>query len=136
MKHTRLFILILMLYYPKFANGETVEDYNQSEEEFNDEIWECNPSFNAEEFFWMFDNKMVTTSEEYSDLRLPGSILPRLYEISLLPHLVKGNFTTEGSVDIFVECVDDTNNITLHIDSQNIFYQSSLIKVMYFSFIR
>ena len=49
------------------------------------------------------------------DLRLPRDILPRLYEVTLLPILIEGNFTTEGSVSISVDCIQSTNNITLHI---------------------
>jgi aminopeptidase N len=49
------------------------------------------------------------------DLRLPRDILPRLYEVTLLPILSEGNFTTEGSVGISVDCIQATNNITLHI---------------------
>ncbi len=49
------------------------------------------------------------------ELRLPRDILPRLYEVTLLPILIEGNFTTEGSVNILVDCVQSTNNITLHI---------------------
>jgi aminopeptidase N len=49
------------------------------------------------------------------DLRLPRNILPRLYEVTLLPILIEGNFTTEGSVSISVDCIQSTYNITLHI---------------------
>ena len=56
-----------------------------------------------------------TASRAGEDLRLPRDILPRLYEVSLLPILIEGNFTTEGAVSILVDCVQSTNNITLHI---------------------
>ncbi|KZS09066.1 Aminopeptidase N [Daphnia magna] len=49
------------------------------------------------------------------DLRLPRDILPRSYEVTLLPILIEGNFTTEGYVSISVDCIQSTNNITLHI---------------------
>jgi len=139
MKQTHLFptfaAVIVMLVYPKLANGENspVYGYNQGREEFIAEIEQYDSSSTTSELVWMSDNDMITNSEAYSDLRLPGSILPRLYEISLLPHIIEDNFTTEGSVDIYVECVDDTDNITLHIDRQNIFYQPSSIKVVYFN---
>ena len=51
----------------------------------------------------------------FADLRLPRNILPRLYEITLLPILIEGNFTTEGSTIILMDCVTNTNTITLHI---------------------
>lgn len=55
------------------------------------------------------------TARNEEDLRLPRTILPRLYQVTLLPILIEGNFTTEGSVSILVDCVQSTNNITLHI---------------------
>ena len=140
MKETLLFpillAIILRLYYPTLVSGEEslIDDYNLSVEDFAEDIEQCDVSFTNSKSIWMSDNAIINSSEEYSDLRLPGSILPRLYEISLLPHLIEGNFTTEGSVDIFVECVDDTNNITLHVDGQNIFYHPSLIKVIHFNY--
>lgn len=57
----------------------------------------------------------VKKTARNEDLRLPRTILPRLYQVTLLPILIEGNFTTEGSVSILVDCVQSTNNITLHI---------------------
>lgn len=54
-------------------------------------------------------------SRDGQDLRLPRTILPRLYEITLLPILIEGNFTTEGSTTILIDCITNTNTITLHI---------------------
>jgi aminopeptidase N len=48
------------------------------------------------------------------DLRLPGDILPSIYVIKLLPFIEEGNFTTDGEIDIFVDCVRDTNNISMN----------------------
>lgn len=58
---------------------------------------------------------LLVASSNGQDLRLPRTILPRLYEITLLPILIEGNFTTEGSTTILVECMQNTNTITLHV---------------------
>lgn len=55
------------------------------------------------------------SSRAGEDLRLPRNVLPRSYEVTLLPILIEGNFTTEGSVNIVVDCVQASNNVTLHI---------------------
>ncbi|EFX67144.1 hypothetical protein DAPPUDRAFT_203795 [Daphnia pulex] len=48
------------------------------------------------------------------DLRLPGDVLPSDYTIRLLPFIEEGNFTTDGHIDIFVDCVRDTNSISMN----------------------
>ena len=49
-----------------------------------------------------------------SELRLPRTVVPRFYDVTLLPILEEGNFTTSGRVDILIDCLESTNNITLH----------------------
>lgn len=53
-------------------------------------------------------------NQENEDLRLPRDVLPTTYAVRLLPFIEEGNFTTHGHVDIFVDCVKDTNNITIN----------------------
>lgn len=48
------------------------------------------------------------------DLRLPGDVLPSTYSIRLLPFIEEGNFTTDGHIDIFVDCIRDTNSISMN----------------------
>lgn len=48
------------------------------------------------------------------DIRLPGDITPSAYTIKLLPFIEEGNFTTDGEIEILINCVRDTNNITLN----------------------
>ena len=50
-----------------------------------------------------------------SSQRLPRNVLPRLYDVTLFPVLIEGNFTTQGTVDILVDCITSSNSITLHI---------------------
>jgi hypothetical protein len=46
--------------------------------------------------------------------RLPEHIRPIWYSVRLLPYMEEGNFLTEGYVEIFVDCLEDTTNITLN----------------------
>lgn len=48
------------------------------------------------------------------DVRLPRSIVPVTYNVSIIPFLVEGNFTFRGYVKILVNITGDCNNITLH----------------------
>ena len=72
-----------------------------------------------------------------SELRLPRSILPRLYDVTLLPILEEGNFSTSGTVDIFVDCLENTDNVTLHAADIEIDYPSVSVYFlrMQFSFL-
>ncbi len=58
------------------------------------------------------DLKMMSKVGE--DLRLPTNILPSIYHIQLLPFIEEGNFTTDGSIEIFVDCATATRNITMN----------------------
>lgn len=59
------------------------------------------------------------------EYRLPGDVLPSAYSIRLLPFIEEGNI--DGHVDIFVDCVNDTDSITLN--SLNITYDKGDITV-------
>lgn len=52
---------------------------------------------------------------KYTDWRLPRSLLPRKYQLRLLPFLENGNFTTDGRVEILLECMEETQLIVLNI---------------------
>lgn len=81
----------------------------------------------------------VSTSSEVTSLspvemtpsyRLPTSLLPVHYTVILRPDLyskVPANFSTPGYVRILINCTEETNNITLHINK--ITYDNSTIKV-------
>ena len=49
--------------------------------------------------------------EEY---RLPKTLEPTFYTIQLLPFIEPGNFTTDGHIEISIDCLENTNNITLN----------------------
>lgn len=52
---------------------------------------------------------------KYTDWRLPRWLLPRHYKLRLLPFLQDGNFTTNGHVEILLECMEPTQMIVLHL---------------------
>ncbi|KAM7359628.1 suppressor of ER stress-induced death isoform 1-T6 [Cochliomyia hominivorax] len=57
------------------------------------------------------DSSMRTYEQ---DVRLPTSIKPLKYNISLEPYLYEGNFTFNGEVHINILVLEDCYNITLH----------------------
>ncbi|XP_036213132.2 aminopeptidase N [Bactrocera oleae] len=54
------------------------------------------------------------------DVRLPRSLKPQKYNISLVPYLLNNNFTFEGEVHIQVIVLEDCHNITMHAIDLNI----------------
>lgn len=54
------------------------------------------------------------------DVRLPQSMKPQKYNISLVPYLLNNNFTFEGEVHIQVIVLEDCYNITMHATELNI----------------
>ncbi len=59
-----------------------------------------------------YDLKMMSKVGE--DLRLPTNVLPNIYHIQLLPFIEEGNFTTDGSIEIIVDCITTTRNISMN----------------------
>jgi len=49
-----------------------------------------------------------------TNIRLPRTVIPRHYDVRLLPILEKGNFSILGRVSIDVECMEETDRIILH----------------------
>lgn len=47
-------------------------------------------------------------------VRLPKSVVPKSYDLNLVPFIWEGNFTFNGEVKIIVSVVQDTTNVTLH----------------------
>lgn len=56
----------------------------------------------------------VIPVKEKPDVRLPRSLMPLRYVVKLQP-FVNGNFTILGSVEVEMEVMESTKNITLHI---------------------
>ncbi|XP_053387798.1 aminopeptidase N-like [Mercenaria mercenaria] len=69
----------------------------------------------------------VTTTQNVpsvvSNVRLPTALKPLLYTLELQPHMYTMNpdeFTFNGSVRILFHCMENTDNITLHINQLNL----------------
>lgn len=62
-----------------------------------------------------------------TDVRLPRSLVPILYDLEIIPFIFEGNFTFHGLVNILLRVKQATNNITLHINDLSIL--SSDVKV-------
>lgn len=60
------------------------------------------------------ENKPSAVDWDDAEYRLPGDLLPSVYTIRLLPFIEEGNFTTDGYIEIYVDCVNDTKNIVLN----------------------
>ncbi|KAL5283636.1 hypothetical protein ACFFRR_006103 [Megaselia abdita] len=73
----------------------------------------------------------ITTPKTLSvdkDVRLPRSIVPVTYNVSIIPFLVEGNFTFHGFVRILVNITEDCNNITLHATDLDIMSDKTTVK--------
>lgn len=78
----------------------------------------CCLSFSAEENPRFLGRKVILASNEDEfeppSYRLPLDFIPSLYVLRMTPILEPGNFTTLGSVQITVNCLQNTGNITLN----------------------
>ena len=63
------------------------------------------------------------------NVRLPRHVLPRHYDIKLLPIIEKGNFSILGDIAIDLECKQETDRIILH--SADIVVDDTSVKVFY-----
>jgi aminopeptidase N len=61
-------------------------------------------------------------------IRLPRTVLPRHYDVRLLPLLEKGNFTVLGRVVIDVQCFESTDRIVLHSSDIKVDLKSVQVK--------
>ncbi|XP_043289825.1 aminopeptidase N [Venturia canescens] len=57
---------------------------------------------------------MAAGNKKKIDVRLPRSVVPDSYKVSLMPFIWDGNFTFNGEVSIVVNVTMDTKNISLH----------------------
>ena len=67
------------------------------------------PSWRAQQL----DGEKSLSAVDWNDeiYRLPDDLLPSVYTLRLLPFLDEDNFTTDGHVTIFVDCVSDTKTL-------------------------
>ena len=67
--------------------------------------------------------------KQVRNVRLPRNVLPRHYDIRLLPIIEKGNFSIYGDISINLECKAETDRIILH--SADITVDAASVKVRY-----
>lgn len=74
---------------------------------------------------WL-DRKMSSQNKggnHITDVRLPRTVLPQLYTLELLPDIYADDpkdFKIVGKVDIVIDCLEATDNITIHINKLTI----------------
>lgn len=76
--------------------------------------WWYTPSRTAHIYRHKYPKEIEVETRQGEDLRLPGDLVPRLYNLRLLPFIEPGNWTTDGSVEIFFDVVVSTVNITIN----------------------
>ncbi len=62
-------------------------------------------------------NKEIVGTKQGEDMRLPGDIIPIDYKVRMLPFVEligSGNYTTDGYVEILVQCVRATKSISIN----------------------
>ena len=62
------------------------------------------------------NDKQVETKQG-EDMRLPGDIIPINYNVQMFPFvelIESGNYTTDGYVEILVQCLKATSNISIN----------------------
>ena len=67
---------------------------------------------------FMFGNKIsyfLIFFFQVRDVRLPRHLKPELYKLELLPFIIPDNFTIRGHLELTLECVAVSKNVTLHV---------------------
>ncbi|XP_012252261.2 uncharacterized protein LOC105683883 [Athalia rosae] len=60
------------------------------------------------------DGKNIIEDRATEAYRLPNTLSPEKYTITLTPYIYEGNFTFDGTVNIAINVIETTNNIYLH----------------------
>jgi aminopeptidase N len=76
--------------------------------------WWYTPSQKAHIYRHKYPKNIQAQPRQGEDLRLSGDVLPRLYNVRLLPFIEVGNWTTDGYVEIFIDCIRSTVNISMN----------------------
>ena len=79
-------------------------------------LWWYAPSPRAQMFSHKY-RRMLQTEQHLKaneELRLPLDLIPVIYNIRLLPFIEEGNFTTDGHIDIFIDCIKNTTSININ----------------------
>lgn len=92
--------------------------------------WWYTPSYSAHIHSNRLKNRLnrELSTKVNEDLLLPGDILPSIYALRIFPIIEEDNFTTIGQLDIIVDCVKNTNQISMN--SINITIDESSIRVI------
>jgi hypothetical protein len=61
---------------------------------------------------------------EVNEWRLPRDLQPVSYNLRLLPFIEEGNFTTDGFIEMTVDCLQSTDTIVFHSVDTTIDYTS------------
>ncbi len=80
------------------------------------------------------DQLVRAAARQGEDMRLPTDVLPTSYTIRLLPFIEVGNFTTDGHIEILVECKRNTSSISMNaadltIDNKTVSVRAILITI-------
>lgn len=70
---------------------------------------------------WITESWQKAVDQENQLMRLSNDLVPKNYDVRLLPVLENDNFTNFGSVDITVECAKDTQEIILTAGNYRIY---------------
>ncbi|CAG2117328.1 unnamed protein product [Medioppia subpectinata] len=66
-------------------------------------------------------------STDHLYVRLPTSIVPNHYDVQLHTYIGPKDFYFDGNVTILIECKEDTDNITVHINDMTIYNESVVL---------
>lgn len=72
------------------------------------------PSRKAPLFAHKYQGLLKQLTKQGEEMRLPRDVLPVMYDIHLLPFIEEGNFTTDGYIEITIDCKVETKNISLN----------------------
>jgi hypothetical protein len=83
---------------------------------FTHKLTSCSGQSKDRPFLTKGSQKSLHELTKVKDVRLPRSVVPDSYHVTLVPHLwgESSNFTFTGHVSIIVNVTSATNNITLH----------------------
>ena len=66
-------------------------------------------------------------------MRLPTHLKPLTYNVSLVPFIIPGNFTIQGSVLMTLKAIESgATNITIHSIATNISHESGKFSRLYY----
>ena len=121
-------VVVLVLFVrcsASFMMEEEMEELSSFSEGAGEKWWA--PSRKAPLYSHKFRyDPHVQGKRQGDEFRLPSHLIPISYALVLTPIIEPGNFTTLGTVDIFVNCtVDDSSDVVLN-SADLVIHQSSI----------